>query len=81
MEAISQWAYELITSRHGTSLPGRCALSSGTPPRYAMCWSELDQLDEEFDGVALDPKNHAITVRLEPITLKDIYLGPFKVES
>src|ERR1035437_6974692 len=78
-EAITQWAAELIS--RATELQG-IASPPGRPehPTLRDLVSELLQLEEEFDDVAFDPKSHTVTVCLEPVTLKDIYLGPFKVE-
>jgi hypothetical protein len=41
---------------------------------------ELDALQKEFGGIAFDVSKHTISVVTEPVTLEDIYLGPFKVQ-
>jgi len=41
---------------------------------------ELEQLQQEFGSVDFDKAENAISVATEPITLEDIYLGPFKIQ-
>jgi hypothetical protein len=48
-------------------------------PRIGDVYRDLVQLEEEFDSVILDPKNHLVTVTTGPITLQEKYLGPFEI--
>ena len=45
--------------------------------RYLL--DELQQLDDEFSGLALDVKHKQLSVTTEPIELEDVYLGPFTI--
>jgi hypothetical protein len=40
---------------------------------------ELGQLDADFGDLTIDWKTKAIIVETEPITLEDVYLGPFAI--
>ena len=48
-------------------------------PTLACIYEELNQLQQEFDGVEFNAKEYYISVNTEPITLDDIYLGPFNI--
>ena len=51
-----------------------------TTPSLKSIFDELNQLQQEFDGVELNTKEYYISVNTEPITLDDIYLGPFEIK-
>jgi len=46
----------------------------------AMLIKELDALEGEFGDIEFDASKNTISVITEPITLKDVYLGPFKIQ-
>jgi hypothetical protein len=48
-------------------------------PPLAAIVAELRALEQEFDEVAFDPEAETPSAATEPITLEDIYLGPFRV--
>ena len=79
MEAVSQWISDLVS--RATELQGIAnAPSRPEPPSLREVLDELVQLEAEFDHVEFHARNHTISVAIEPVTLKDVYLGPFKVE-
>ncbi|CAN5557992.1 hypothetical protein BH11PLA2_BH11PLA2_52420 [soil metagenome] len=41
---------------------------------------ELNSLEEEFTGYTFDHKRSVLRVKTEPVTLKDVELGPFAIE-
>lgn len=41
---------------------------------------ELSQVEDDFDDFSIDWKNKAVSATTEPITLQDIYLGPFAIQ-
>jgi hypothetical protein len=45
-----------------------------------MLIEELDALEGEFGDIDFDASKSTISVVTEPITLEDIYLGPFKIQ-
>ena len=49
-------------------------------PTLSTLIEELDALEEEFGEIEFDTAKNTISVITEPITLEDIYLGPFKVQ-
>ncbi len=49
-------------------------------PTVSTLIEELDALEEEFGGIEFDASTNTISVVTEPITLEDIYLGPFKIQ-
>jgi len=49
-------------------------------PKLHLLVEELDQLQEEFGDIGFDKDTNIIFVVTEPITLDDIYLGPFKIQ-
>ena len=49
-------------------------------PALSNIVEELRQLRQEFDKVSFDKKKHTISVITKPITLMDIYLGPFEIQ-
>jgi len=49
-------------------------------PKLSFLVEELRQLQQEFESVDFDKAENAISVITEPITLEDIYLGPFKIQ-
>lgn len=49
-------------------------------PTISSVFEELKQLSQEFDGFTIDMAAKTISVRTKPITLDDVYLGPFKIE-
>ena len=78
-EEIALLARELVT--RASELQGIAQTSpSPEPPTLRDVLGDLLQLEEEFEQVEVDHKGHKVTVHTEPITLEDVYLGPFKVE-
>ena len=49
-------------------------------PRLPVLVDELDALEKEFGDIEFDASKNTISVVTEPITLEDIYLGPFKIQ-
>jgi len=49
-------------------------------PSIATLFAELQQLQDEFDGLQIDWKAKTIGVTTEPITLKDVKLGAFAIQ-
>jgi hypothetical protein len=49
-------------------------------PGLPVLVDELDALQEEFGDIEFDASANTISVVTEPITLEDIYLGPFKIQ-
>ena len=49
-------------------------------PTLACIYEELGQLEQEFDGVEFNIHEYYISVNTTPITLEDIYLGPFQIK-
>jgi hypothetical protein len=41
---------------------------------------ELEQLQQEFESIDFDKAQNTISVITEPITLEEVYLGPFKIQ-
>jgi len=48
-------------------------------PKLSFWVEELGQLQQEFESVDYDKDENTISVVTEPITLEDVYLGPFKI--
>jgi hypothetical protein len=48
-------------------------------PTLSAMVEELKALEAEFDDVAFNGEEHALCVVTEPITLEDVYLGPFRI--
>jgi len=49
-------------------------------PKLSTLVEDLKQLKQEFDKVNFDKKANTLSVITEPITLEDIYLGPFEIK-
>jgi len=49
-------------------------------PKLMLLIDELDGLQKEFGDIEFDASRNTISVVTEPITLEDIYLGPFKIQ-
>jgi len=49
-------------------------------PKLSALVEELKQLQEEFGNMDFDNTECALFVMTEPITLEDVYLGPFKIQ-
>lgn len=49
-------------------------------PKLSALVGELDALEQEFGNVELDTSENTISVITDPITLEDVYLGPFKIQ-
>ena len=49
-------------------------------PKLSLLLDELDALEKEFGDIEFDASKNTISVVTEPITLEDIYLGPFKIQ-
>jgi hypothetical protein len=49
-------------------------------PKLSVFVEELKQLQQEFVKVEFDKKQNTISVVTRPITLEDVYLGPFKIQ-
>ena len=49
-------------------------------PKLQLLIDELDGLQKEFGDIEFEASNNTISVVTEPITLEDIYLGPFKIQ-
>ena len=49
-------------------------------PILALLIDELDGLQEEFGDIEFDASKNTMSVITEPITLEDVYLGPFKIQ-
>jgi len=49
-------------------------------PKLSFLVEELKQLQQEFGSVDFDKAENTISVVTEPITLDDVYLGPFKIQ-
>ena len=49
-------------------------------PTLLVLVDELDALQQEFGDIELDASKNTLSVVTEPITLDDIYLGPFRIQ-
>jgi len=49
-------------------------------PKLSVLVDELNQMQQEFGDIEFDNSDNIISVVTEPITLEDVYLGPFKIE-
>ena len=49
-------------------------------PKLSVLVDELNQLMQEFGDIEFSNPDNIISVVTEPITLEDVYLGPFKIE-
>lgn len=48
-------------------------------PRVSHLLAEFRQLEAEFGELSFDAKLRSVSVTTEPITLEDVYLGPFEI--
>lgn len=49
-------------------------------PNLSTLVEDLKQLQQEFGKMDFDKKDNALSVITEPITLEDVYLGPFEIK-
>lgn len=49
-------------------------------PNLSLLVEELKQLQDEFGDLEFDDEQRILSVVTEPITLEDVYLGPFKIQ-
>lgn len=49
-------------------------------PKLSLLVEELNELQQEFGDIDFDRAENTISVVTDPITLEDIYLGPFKIQ-
>jgi hypothetical protein len=49
-------------------------------PKLQILIDELNALEKEFGDIEFDASRNNISVITEPITLDDVYLGPFKIQ-
>ncbi len=49
-------------------------------PKLSSLVEELEQLQQEFESIDFDKAENTISVITEPITLQEVYLGPFKIQ-
>jgi len=49
-------------------------------PNLSFLVGELEQLQAEFGDIDFDKEADTLSVTTEPITLDDVYLGPFKIQ-
>lgn len=49
-------------------------------PKLSTLVEEINQLQQEFERVDCDIAENTISVETQPITLEDLYLGPFRIE-
>jgi len=49
-------------------------------PKLSSLVEELQQLQQEFGDMEFDKAENTISVITEPITLENVYLGPFKIQ-
>jgi hypothetical protein len=49
-------------------------------PKLSFLAEELKGLQQEFGSIDFDQDENTISVVTEPITLEDVYLGPFKIQ-
>jgi len=49
-------------------------------PKLSTLVEELNQLQEEFEKVEFNINENTVSIVTRPITLEDVYLGPFKIE-
>jgi len=48
--------------------------------KLSLVIEELKQLQQEFDNIDFDKAGNTLSVETEPVTLDDIYLGPFRIQ-
>ena len=49
-------------------------------PQLSILIDELQGLELEFGGIDFNQKENTLSVVTEPITLEDVYLGPFRIQ-
>jgi len=49
-------------------------------PELSSLVEELEQLRQEFESVDFDKDENSLSAVTDPITLEDVYLGPFKIQ-
>ena len=49
-------------------------------PKLSALVGELDALEQEFGNAEFDISENTISIITDPITLEDLYLGPFKIQ-
>jgi hypothetical protein len=49
-------------------------------PKPSVLVEELKQLQQEFGDVDFDDEQNSLSVVTEPVTLDDLYLGPFQIQ-
>jgi len=70
---LGEIQYSISQVRQFTEAPQKAI------PGLSCLVGELAQLRQEFGNIELDDENQNISVTTEPITLEDIYLGPFSI--
>ncbi|MBL8795470.1 MAG: hypothetical protein JNM56_16315 [Planctomycetia bacterium] len=71
----------LDRSRLAGSEAKESMLRPGVPaPGPGTFLDELRQIEDDFDDLSIDWKSKCIRAGTEPITLQDIYLGPFAIQ-
>ncbi len=51
-----------------------------TTPKLSLLVEELNQVQEEFGDLDFDKAGNTLSVVTEPITLEDVYFGPFRIQ-
>lgn len=67
-------------SYHITSIKQLIDKPTAEVPKLSFIFEELRQLQQEFDQIEFDKAESTISVVTEPITLEDVYFGPFKIQ-
>jgi hypothetical protein len=62
-----------------SQLPRLASTESVTLARTGDIYQDLLELGKEFEEVHYNVRGHSLSVTTEPITLRDIYLGPFEI--
>jgi len=71
---LGEVGYSLPKTRHLTEKPLK------EIPKLQIIIDELNALEKEFVDIEFDASRNTISVITEPITLDEVYLGPFKIQ-
>jgi hypothetical protein len=71
---LGEVGYSLPKTRHLTEKPLK------EIPKLQIIIDELNALEKEFGDIEFDASKNTISVITEPITLDEVYLGPFKLQ-